>query len=100
VDAGLDAIWPISSEPLLGDDHGDWRQPPTMNFWTALLPERPHERTLTVEAGQVVCPRRGVTDIEECYICPNFRRVTDDFDGSVRCVPQARVNFPFIGVPR
>jgi hypothetical protein len=33
---------------------------------------RPHERTLAVEAGQVVCPRRGVVDIEDCWVCPAY----------------------------
>ena len=71
-----------------------------MNIWTALLPEPPRERTLTVEAGEVVCPRRGITDIEQCFICPSFRRLTDDFDGSVSCVPRAKIGIPFLGNPR
>jgi hypothetical protein len=71
-----------------------------MNIWTALFPQPPRERTLTVEAGEVVCPRRGVTDIEECFTCPSFRRLTDDFDGSVSCVPRTSVGIPFLGIPR
>jgi hypothetical protein len=71
-----------------------------MNIWTALLPEPPRERTLTVEAGEVVCPRRGITDIEECFICPSFRRLTGDVDGAVSCTPRGRIEIPFLGVPR
>ncbi len=31
------------------------------------------ERILIVEAGQVVCPRRGIVDIEQCWACPAYR---------------------------
>lgn len=31
------------------------------------------ERILAVEAGQVVCPRRGIVDLEYCFICPSYR---------------------------
>ena len=34
---------------------------------------RPHERTLAIEAGQVVCPRRGIVDIEDCWTCSAYR---------------------------
>jgi hypothetical protein len=71
-----------------------------MNIWTTLIPEPPRERTLTIEAGEVVCPRRGATDIETCFICPSFRRLTNDFDGAVSCVPRTRIGIPFLGVPR
>jgi hypothetical protein len=33
----------------------------------------PNERPLRVQAGQVVCPRRGVVDIEGCWACPDYR---------------------------
>lgn len=33
---------------------------------------RPGERTLAIEAGQVVCQRRGIVDIEDCWICPSY----------------------------
>ena len=31
------------------------------------------DRVLTIEAGQVVCPRRGVVDLELCWMCPAYR---------------------------
>jgi hypothetical protein len=31
-----------------------------------------NERILAVEAGQVVCPRRGIVDIAECWLCPAY----------------------------
>lgn len=30
------------------------------------------ERTLVVEAGQVMCPRTGMVDLERCWICPAY----------------------------
>lgn len=30
------------------------------------------ERTLAVEAGQVVCPLRGIVDLELCWMCPAY----------------------------
>ena len=33
----------------------------------------PNERSLRVEGGQVVCPRRGNVDIEGCWVCPEYR---------------------------
>lgn len=71
-----------------------------MNFWTALLPQPPRERRLTVEAGEVVCPRRGITDVETCFICPSFRRLAGEEDGEVTCVPRGPISIPFLGVPR
>jgi hypothetical protein len=32
-----------------------------------------HQRVLAVEAGQVMCPRRGVVDIEDCWVCPAYQ---------------------------
>lgn len=31
------------------------------------------ERTLAIEGGQVVCPRRGIVDLEMCWVCPTYR---------------------------
>ena len=27
---------------------------------------------LAVEAGQVVCPRQGIVDLERCWACPDY----------------------------
>jgi hypothetical protein len=42
---------------------------------TFLLRKHPraNERILAIEAGQVVCPRRGIVDIERCWACPAYR---------------------------
>ena len=34
--------------------------------------QRSDHRVLAVEAGQVVCPRQGVVDIERCWVCPAY----------------------------
>jgi hypothetical protein len=36
----------------------------------------PRERVLAVEGGQVVCPRRGIVDLEMCWVCPAYRGLT------------------------
>jgi len=36
----------------------------------------PRGRALAVESGQVVCPRRGIVDIETCWECPAYRGLT------------------------
>ncbi len=33
---------------------------------------RSHDRILVVEAGQVVCPRRGLIGVELCWACPAY----------------------------
>ena len=41
-----------------------------------------NERVLAVEAGQVICPRRGFVDIETCWRCPSYRGLsTAHFEG-------------------
>ena len=30
------------------------------------------DRILAVEAGQVVCPRQGIVDLERCWICADY----------------------------
>lgn len=42
---------------------------------------------LTVEAGQVVCPRRGVIDIEDCFHCSSYRGMTTGPVESLVCTP-------------
>jgi hypothetical protein len=36
----------------------------------------PRERVLAIEEGQVVCPRRGIVDLELCWDCPAYRGLT------------------------
>jgi len=56
-----------------------------------------NERVLAVEAGQVICPRRGFVDIETCWRCPSYQGLsTEQFEGVV-CA--AVSGFPIDDVP-
>lgn len=39
----------------------------------SLSTRHPQGRTLAIEAGQVVCQRRGIVDIEDCWTCSAYR---------------------------
>lgn len=45
----------------------------------------PRERVLAVEGGQVVCPRRGIVDLEMCWVCPAYRGLTSSLREGVIC---------------
>ena len=47
--------------------------------------DRPSERTLAVEAGQVVCPRRGIVDLERCWACPAYVGLSTGHHEGVIC---------------
>ena len=43
------------------------------------------DRVLAVEAGQVMCPRRGVVDIERCWMCPAYGGLSETYAEGVVC---------------
>jgi hypothetical protein len=43
------------------------------------------ERALRIEAGEVVCPRRGIVDIEDCWVCPQYRGLSQGHTESMMC---------------
>ena len=47
-----------------------------MKYDNARRMRPPRERVLAVEGGQVVCPRRGIVDLELCWGCPAYRGLT------------------------
>ena len=47
-----------------------------MKYLDSLRMRPPRERVLAVEGGQVVCPRRGIVDLEMCWVCPAYRGLT------------------------
>ena len=53
----------------------------------------PRERVLAVEGGQVVCPRRGMVDLEMCWVCPAYRGLTTGPREGVICGTE-----PFLSV--
>ena len=49
-------------------------------------PARPSlDLELGVEAGQVVCPNRGIVDIEVCFSCPRYRGLRGRHDDRLVC---------------
>ncbi len=42
---------------------------------------------LEVEAGRVVCPRRGSRDIEGCWTCPAYRGLSTGATERILCRP-------------
>jgi predicted RNA-binding Zn-ribbon protein involved in translation (DUF1610 family) len=40
-----------------------------MRLWMTMGRADRDERVLAVEAGRVICPRRGSVDIERCWTC-------------------------------
>jgi hypothetical protein len=54
---------------------------------------RPTKEVLVHEAGQVVCPVRGLVDIERCWMCPAYRGLARDVPDGLLCTgEQASVN--------
>lgn len=43
------------------------------------------ERALRIERGEVVCPRRGLVDIEDCWDCGEYRGLADGRTESLVC---------------
>jgi hypothetical protein len=55
-----------------------------MKLILSRLAGRPsHQRVLAVEGGQVLCPRRGVVDIEGCWVCPAYQGMSGPMDSVV-----------------
>lgn len=52
------------------------------------IPRGDAERTLTVEGGQVVCPYRGVTDLERCWTCPAYQGLSTGRIEGVVCAAE------------
>ena len=48
---------------------------------------RDHHRdhVLAVEAGRVMCPRQGVVDIEQCWMCPAYAGLSETYAEGVVC---------------
>ena len=47
--------------------------------------QRTEHRILEVEAGQVVCPRRGIVDMERCWACPAYEGLSTGWIEGVIC---------------
>ena len=52
------------------------------------------ELDLGIEAGQVVCPDRGLMDVEDCFICSRYRGLHGD---RITCVAANPGLVPVVG---
>lgn len=58
-----------------------------------------HCLVLTIEAGQVVCPSRGIRDIESCFACRRFGGLSRG--GELRCAGRTSLaDLAIVGVVR
>ena len=56
-----------------------------MKFRDAHPMRPPRARVLAVDGGQVVCPRRGIVDLEMCWVCLAYRGLTTGTREGVIC---------------
>ena len=56
-----------------------------MKSYSSYRVRPPRERVLAIEEGQVVCPRRGIVDLELCWNCPAFQGLTVGRSEGVIC---------------
>ena len=59
---------------------------------------RANQRILTVEAGQVVCPRRGIVDVELCWVCPAYRGGAPGVVDGLDCATEPITLAPWAGL--
>ena len=62
-----------------------WMVEVHMRYGRRIRMRKPHERALAVEEGQVVCPRRGVIDLETCFACSQFRGFQEGITEDLVC---------------
>ena len=58
-----------------------------MKIWNLRQRKTTDQRVLTSEAGQVVCPNRGVMDVEDCWVCPAYRGLSTGPTEGLVCSP-------------
>ena len=79
--SGVGDRWPVKPRPpaaTIGDKEA------AMSARTTGRKD-PSERALRIERGEVVCPRRGIVDIEACWVCPEYRGLADGRVESLVC---------------
>jgi hypothetical protein len=53
-----------------------------------------HEQVLVVDEGQVSCPRRGIIDLELCFLCPRFRGFHEGITEGLVCGYESVLGIP------
>lgn len=61
---------------------------------TRRRPHRPTGHVLEVEAGQVMCPRRGPIDLEQCFACSAYRGFQEGPIERLVCASDQLRDFP------
>lgn len=54
----------------------------------------PREQVLAVEVGQIVCPRRGIVDLELCFVCSRFRGFQEGSPEGLVCAYESVLGIP------
>ena len=62
-----------------------------MKSWNPLRRTNSDQRCFAIEAGQVVCPHRGVVDVEDCWICPAYRGLSSGPSEGLLCAPERTI---------
>jgi len=52
------------------------------------------EQVLVIDHGRVVCPRRGMIDLELCFLCPRFRGFQEGITESLVCSYEVVLGIP------
>ena len=60
-----------------------------MRSWLRHPRLNPREHHLAVEAGQVVCPHRGIVDLESYWVCPAYRGLSTGRVESLLCASES-----------
>lgn len=53
-----------------------------------------HEHALIVDEGQVACPRRGIIDLELCFLCSRFRGFQEGITERLVCGYESVLGIP------
>ena len=69
-----------------------------MKSWNPRHRTNTNQRVYAIEAGQVVCPNRGVVDVEECWACPAYRGLSTGRTEGLICSPDRTVSLNASGL--
>ena len=69
-----------------------------MKSWNPLRRTNSDQRCFAIEAGQVVCPNRGVMDVEDCWVCPAYRGLSTGPTEGLVCSPDRTVSLNASGL--
>jgi len=65
-------------------------------FLRSLRPPTDRVVALAVEVGEVVCPARGVIDVEQCFTCSGYRGLRAGPTERLICSPSTKAQFAYV----